>query len=228
MKTKFFTALDLADEKSAWALYEQVRPLNPYFKVGLELYSATGPAFVRRLTADGAKVFLDLKLHDIPNTVASAVKVATHLGVNWLTLHLMGGSAMVKAAVAARDEAGSSLALLGVTVLTSMDDRDLRELGFAQTVAPTVMSLAKLGKQWGVDGIVCSSEELANVRRELSRDFLTVVPGIRPMDSASGDQKRVATPAQAAKAGADYLVIGRPIRDAENPRAVVEQVLSEL
>ncbi len=195
-----------------------------FFKIGLQSYTAEGPALVRPVSAV-SKVFLDLKLHDIPNTVAKAVEAAGKLGVKMLTLHLSGGSEMIRAAVRARK---SDMLLLGVTVLTSSTDETLREIGIPEKVTEQVLRLARLGVANGIDGVVASPHEAAHLRAEVGNKIKIVTPGIRPAGSEANDQKRFTTPRQAINEGADYLVIGRPITAAADPLAAVNRIVEEL
>jgi len=228
---KLFLPLDYPNADDAWSMFELIKPHNPYFKVGMELFGAAGPEFVERLVSAGAEVFLDLKYHDIPNTVAGAIRQAARLNVKYVNLHILGGQKMVEGARTALDQACSgskSPALLGVTLLTSIENNDLSILGMDGVVQDRVVELARLGKSWGLDGVVCSTAELQAIRAELGKDFLTMVPGIRPAGSAVGDQKRVATPAEAASGGADCIVVGRPIRNADDPVAILKSILDTL
>jgi orotidine-5'-phosphate decarboxylase len=222
---KIIVALDVPTKKEALGLVEQLREQVFFFKIGLQLYTAEGPEVVREVLRTGAKVFLDLKLYDIPNTVARAVESALGLGVEMLTVHLSGGEAMTRAAVAA---AGSKLSILGVTVLTSLDEPMLRQLGIKPTIEEQVLRLAKIGAAVGVDGLVVSPEEIEVIRGQFGDHFVIVVPGIRPPWTDAGDQKRIMTPREAINAGADYLVIGRPIIAHKNPREAVAKILEEL
>ena len=196
------------------------------FKIGKELFVAEGPDIVRRVRDTGAAVFLDLKFHDIPNTVAKAVTSAAQQDVQMLTVHASGGTAMLRAAQEAAGDNGPLV--LGVTVLTSMDQQDLTELGIQKTPAEQVHHLAKLATAAGLCGLVCSPQEIAPLREMLPAEVQLVTPGIRPAGSASGDQKRVMTPADAITAGADWLVIGRPIYAAGNPREAAEAIRESL
>ena len=196
------------------------------FKIGKELFVAEGPDIVRRVRDTGAAVFLDLKFHDIPNTVAKAVASAAQQDVQMLTVHASGGAAMLRAAQEAAGPDGPLV--LGVTVLTSMDEQDLTELGIQKTPAEQVHHLAKLATAAGLCGLVCSPQEIAPLREVLPAEVQLVTPGIRPAGSASGDQKRVMTPADAITAGADWLVIGRPIYAAGNPREAAEAIRESL
>jgi orotidine-5'-phosphate decarboxylase len=222
---KIIAALDVATKKEALDLVEQLRGDISCFKVGLQLYTAEGLEIVRAIRATGAHVFLDLKLHDIPNTVAKAVRSAAGLGVQMLTIHLCGGSEMIRAAISAKPQ---ELSLLGVTVLTSADEQTLRQIGIADKIEDHVLRLAKLGVEAGIDGLVASPHELKMLRHQFGTKIKLVVPGIRPSWSDAGDQKRVMTPRQAMEAGADYLVIGRPIIADPRPSEAVNKILSEL
>ena len=225
MAEKIIVALDVATKAQAVALVEQLREQISFFKIGLQLYTAEGPEIVRAVLATGAKVFLDLKFNDIPSTVARTVEAASNLGVRMLTIHLSGGSDMIRAAVAVPK---NELLILGVTVLTSANEGMLREIGISDEIDNQVLRLAKLGVAKGVDGIVASPHEIKSLRAEFGDKIKIVVPGIRPSWSEPGDQKRFATPSEAIEAGADYLVIGRPITAHKNPREAVETILGEL
>ncbi len=207
------------------ALEERLRGRAGFYKVGLQLFTAAGPAAVEALKSRGAEVFLDLKLHDIPQTVASAVRAAAELGVTFCTVHLAGGRDMLEAAVAA---AGPHMTVLGVSVLTSADEVTLRETGVEGPVAAQVRRLVALGLDSGVRGFVCSALEVAALRAEFGRGPVLVVPGIRPSGEDSGDQRRVATPAAAVRAGANHLVIGRPLSRASDPVAAWDRIMDEL
>ena len=221
-------AIDTADLDQARGLVGTVAGAVGGVKLGLEFFVAHGSAGVRTMTGGGAglSLFLDLKLHDIPNTVAGAVRAARPLDPLFLTLHCAGGAAMLRAAVEARGN--SRTKLLGVTVLTSLDDSDLAATGQVGPAPAQVQRLALLAKSAGLDGVVCSPQELAMLRDACGKDFLLVVPGIRPAGAALGDQKRVQTPRAAIEAGADYLVIGRPITEAPDPAAAARAILAEL
>jgi orotidine-5'-phosphate decarboxylase len=222
---KIIVALDVATKDKALKLVEQLRGGISFFKIGLQLYTAEGPEIARAVLSTGAKVWLDLKLYDIPNTVARAVESASNLGVHMLTIHLSGGSEMIHAATAAR---GSNMAILGVTVLTSATEQTLREIGIAVKVEDQVFRLAKLGVEAGIDGVVASPHEIKKLRAEFGDKVKIVVPGIRPSGSESTDQKRIMTPREAIDAGADYLVIGRPIIAHSHPSEAVTRILDEL
>jgi orotidine-5'-phosphate decarboxylase len=222
---KIIVALDVASKDAALRLVEQLRPEISFFKIGLQLYTAEGPEIVRSVTASGAQIFLDLKLHDIPNTVARAIESASELGVQMLTIHLSGGGEMIRAAMAARK---SEMWILGVTVLTSSTQHTLDEIGIDEQLDRHVLRLGNLGVAAGIDGLVASPFEARFLRSELGDKIKIVVPGVRPSWSEPGDQKRFMAPREAIEAGADYLVIGRPITAHKNPREAVERILEEL
>jgi orotidine-5'-phosphate decarboxylase len=222
---KIIVALDVPTKKEALALVEQVREQISFFKIGLQLYTAEGPEIVRAVLATGAKVFLDLKLHDIPNTVARAVESAAQLGAQMLTIHLCGGSEMIRAAVNARS---GDMLLLGVTMLTSADERTLSELGISDKIDNRVLRLARLGVGAGIDGLIASAREVKMLRQQIGDKIKIVVQGIRPSWSDRNDQKRVMTPREALDSGADYLGIGRPITTHSSPRDAVSRILAEL
>jgi orotidine-5'-phosphate decarboxylase len=222
---KIIVALDVATKKEAVTLVEELREQISFFKIGLQLYTAEGPEIVRAVLATGVKVFLDLKLHDIPNTVARAVESAAQLGVQMLTIHLSGGPEMIRAAVTARK---NNLSILGVTVLTSATDQTLHAIGISDKIDNQVLRLARLGVEAGIDGLVASPLEVKMLRDQFGAKIKLVVPGIRPSWSEAGDQRRVMTPRQAVESGADYLVIGRPIIAHTNPCKAVAEILDEL
>ena len=221
-------ALDVPDAASALELAEQLAPVVGAFKIGKELFVAEGPDIVRRVRNTGAAVFLDLKFHDIPNTVAKAVASAAQLDVQMLTVHASGGTEMLRAAQAAADDAENTPLILGVTVLTSMNEADLTEIGIQKNPAQQVQHLATLATAAGLKGLVCSPKEITPLRAILPPETQPITPGIRPAGTDTGDQKRVLTPPQAIEAGASWLVIGRPICTAENPRAAAEAILDSL
>jgi orotidine-5'-phosphate decarboxylase len=222
---KIIVALDVPSKADALRLVEQLRPEVSFFKIGLQLYTAEGPQIVRAVLSKGAKIFLDLKLHDIPNTVARTVESANNLGVQLLTIHLSGGGEMIRAAVSAKK---SDMSILGVTVLTSATQQTLDEIGIQEQLDRHVLRLGNLGISAGIDGLVASPFEVKFLRAEFGDKIKIVVPGIRPSGAESGDQKRTMTPQEAIEAGADYLVIGRPITAAKNPREALEKILQEL
>jgi len=226
-KDRLAVALDFTDEDQAMKLVDSLGDTCRWFKVGMELYYAAGNHVVRLLRDRSFNVFLDLKLHDIPNTVAGAVRSATQAGASLLTIHASGGAAMMAAAAEAASAPGSPR-LLAVTVLTSMDTSELAGIGITASPADQVLRLARLARASGIDGMVCSAEEVAMLRKETSPDTLLVIPGIRPAGSAVADQKRVATPGQAIADGASMLVVGRPITRAADPAAAARAILKEI
>ena len=212
-----FVALDTTDFDHARRLAADLGSSVGGLKLGLEFFNAHGPAGIRPFVEMGVPVFLDLKYHDIPNTVAGAAKAAAKLGVSILNLHAQGGAAMMRAGLEAAKSVAPSTKVIAVTMLTSLGDEDLPGLGLQPPVGDQVVRLASLTRECGLDGVVCSAHEIARLRRELGPDFLLVVPGIRPAGSAMGDQRRVMGPAEAMAAGANILVIGRPITGAPDP-----------
>ncbi|MBM3802199.1 MAG: orotidine-5'-phosphate decarboxylase [Acidimicrobiia bacterium] len=228
---QIIVALDVDSRAEALRLVGQLRQRVGLFKVGSQLFTAEGPELVREIVRQGEKVFLDLKFHDIPNTVGKAVAAAARLGVSMLTLHTAGGLKMLSAAVAAVNRLPAAVErplLLGVTVLTSLADEDLAQVGVDAGAALQVSRLAGLAEEAGLGGIVASPEELGPLRRQLGSALKIVTPGIRPAGSDLNDQSRIATPAAALRAGADYLVIGRPITASSDPPASLEKILSKL
>ncbi|PZR72319.1 MAG: orotidine-5'-phosphate decarboxylase [Chthoniobacterales bacterium] len=224
-RDRLIVALDVGTRAEAISLALELGPFASWMKIGLQLFIAEGPDLVHAIRETGAKVFLDLKLHDIPNTVARAVESAARLDVQMLTLHLAGGGEMIRAAVSA---APASLLLLGVTVLTSADDAMLHAIGINEEVSTQVTRLAKLGVGNGIGGLVSSAHEISANRQTLGAESKLVIPGIRPHLSEGHDQKRRMTPRDAIAAGADYLVIGRPITRAQNPAQAAQQILQEM
>ncbi|HZE12384.1 MAG TPA: orotidine-5'-phosphate decarboxylase [Chthoniobacterales bacterium] len=221
---KIIVALDVPSAEEGLSLVSLLAGAVGFFKIGLQSYTAEGPALVQRVSA-ASNVFLDLKLHDIPNTVAKAVEAADRLGVKILTLHLSGGGEMIRAAVRARK---SDMLLLGVTVLTSSTDETLREIGVSENASEQVLRLARLGVANGIDGVVASPHEARLLRAEFGDKIKIVTPGIRPAGSEANDQKRFTTPRHAIEEGADYLVVGRPITAAPDPLAAVNRIVAEL
>ena len=223
-----YVALDTTDPDYARQLAERVRPHIGGLKLGLEFFSAHGPDGVRPFVDMGLPVFLDLKYHDIPNTVAGAVRAAANLGVSILNVHAQGGAAMMRAALDAAKNVAPTTRVIAVTMLTSLSDEDFPALGLKPPVADQVVRLASLAQQCGLDGVVCSAHEISRLRKELGPDFLLVVPGIRPAGSAQGDQRRVMGPAEARDAGASLLVIGRPISRAADPAQAARDIAQSL
>jgi orotidine-5'-phosphate decarboxylase len=225
---RIIVALDYDNSNSALTLADQLNPNQCRLKVGKELFVAAGPQLVKSLSDRGFDVFLDLKFHDIPNTVAKAVSAAADLGV-WMTnVHASGGTRMMTAAREAVDNHGGDMLLIAVTVLTSMDETDLQQVGVNAVAGDQVLALASLTKQAGLDGVVCSAQEATHLKQQLGQDFKLITPGIRLTDSASDDQRRIVSPAQAIEQGSDYLVIGRPITQAENPQQMLQKINSSL
>jgi orotidine-5'-phosphate decarboxylase len=233
MRNPIIAALDVPTAKQALKLAEQIAPAVGAFKIGKELFVAAGPDIVRRVRATGASVFLDLKFHDIPNTVAKAVASAVRLDVQMLTIHTSGGGEMMRAAEKAAQDTAKSLGVppplvLGVTVLTSSNNETLAEIGCEADTEKQVLRLAQLAVNSGLRGLVCSPLEIASLRKILPAHIQLVTPGIRTGAEKADDQKRTLTPREAMQAGASWLVIGRPIYAAENPRVAAEKILESL
>ncbi|MCX8573862.1 MULTISPECIES: orotidine-5'-phosphate decarboxylase [unclassified Gilliamella] len=229
MSSPIIVAVDFADVKSAWNFIDRVEPNDCRLKIGKELFTHAGPDFIKQIMNKGFDVFLDLKFHDIPNTVAKAIVAAADLGV-WMTnVHASGGSRMMQAAKDALYPYGKDAPLLiAVTVLTSMESVDLQEIGIPVSPLEQATKLALLAKNCGLDGVVCSAKEVQSFRTRLGSDFKLVTPGIRPAGSNADDQRRIMTPQRAQAAGSDYLVIGRPITQAEDPSLALQTILSTL
>ena len=225
-KDKIIVALDLPSIDSARDVIRTLGKDVSWYKIGLQLFALGGTAFVQEVKATGAKIFLDLKFHDIPNTVRSAVEAACALGADMLTIHLSGGSEMCQAAMKGRGS--SSTLILGVTVLTSHSEATLSDIGINRSITQQVISLAAIAKSTGITGLIASPLELEPLHQEFGESFVVVTPGVRPTWSEAGDQKRFTTPSEAMKLGADYLVIGRPITASPNPKAAFSRIASEL
>lgn len=225
-KEKFIVALDAPDASSTYQLLDRLGDSVSWIKVGLQLFTAEGPSIVRELKARGYRVFLDLKFHDIPNTAKEAVASAAKLGVDMTTIHLGGGAKMIAAAQSAVGDSG--MLILGVTVLTSFDQTQLEGVGVNDPVEAQVSRLVRLGYDNGARGIVCSPLELPVLRATYGDELTIVTPGVRPAGGDKGDQQRVMTPAEAIRAGASYLVIGRPITGAADPRAAALAITEEI
>ena len=232
---KVIFALDVPTLEEARRFVTLLRGRTGFFKVGLELYTAYGKDAVKAVQEAGGKVFLDLKFHDIPNTVSRAAEEAVKLGVDMFNLHASGGTAMMRETVERCRQAAGKMnrrapIILAVTVLTSLDEGDLREIGMAGPVEERVVSLAELAQKAGIDGVVASPREIASIRKRCGREFVIVTPGIRPAFEAAGkdDQKRVMTAREAIMAGASYLVVGRPVRLAPDPAAAMDKILEEI
>ena len=227
-RDRLIVALDLPSAAQARQVVQNLGAAVTTYKVGKQLFTAEGPGIVRDLVSSGRKVFLDLKFHDIPNTVAAAVRSAADLGVSMLTVHASGGSKMLKAAVEAASASGAKPMLLAVTVLTSLEDSDLAEIGVSGHVLSQVLRLAALARSAGCRGVVASAHEARELRRELGEGFEIVTPGVRPAGADVGDQARVLTPAEAIKAGATRLVVGRPITEAGSPLEAAQGILKDI
>lgn len=226
MKERIIVALDTDSPESAMVNVASLSGEVGLFKVGMELFPRGGPGLIGRIRDAGADVFLDLKFHDIPNTVAGAVRSAAALGVKFATVHASGGKAMLYAAAEAA--AGSGTTILAVTVLTSLDDADLSSIGFSLRTADAVERLAGLAVASGIGGIVCSAKEVAAIRRKVGENVVLVTPGVRLPEDSVGDQKRVVTPSEAIRAGADYIVVGRPITKAADPVAAARKFAADM
>lgn len=223
---RLFVALDVETLADAEALLDRLGDATPGVKIGNQLFTAAGPTAVERAHKRGCRVFLDLKYHDIPNTVANAVSEACRLGVTLVDVHALGGRAMLQAAAGALPAMGTRL--LGITVLTSHDETSLEEIGVGGTVAHSVRRLALLARESGLDGVVASPHEIGLIREACGPDFLIVTPGIRPAGARAGDQARAATPLTALRAGADYLVVGRPVLEADEPAVAARAIVDEM
>lgn len=232
LRKKIIVALDVSSKEQALTLIRQLEGVE-IFKVGLKLFTAEGPSLLKDIKTLGKKIFLDLKLHDIPNTVAEAVKAAVRHGIEMLTLHSSGGMEMMdrasgSAAAEAEKLGVAKPILLAVTVLTSLRTEDLHDIGILSDALPQVLRLARLARRAGMEGVVCSPHEIEIVKKEIGKDFLVVVPGIRPSSTAADDQKRILTPSLAFEKGADYLVIGRPIIEAPSPQEAFLRIVGKL
>jgi orotidine-5'-phosphate decarboxylase len=226
--SRIIVSLDFAELEEALALADRLDPERCKLKIGKELYTRFGPVVIERLQKAGFRIFLDLKFHDIPNTVAGACSAAAGLGVWMINVHALGGRKMLLAAREAIDKAGHKPLLVAVTVLTSLSDDDLKEIGIGLDVDDAVCALAMLSKESGLDGVVCSAQEAALLRDKIQSGFLLVTPGIRPAGSGGDDQHRIVTPKEAILAGSDYLVIGRPITRAADPLKTLEAIELEV
>jgi len=226
--SKIIVALDYANAQEALALVEQLHPSQCKLKVGKELFTAAGPALVEKLVAKDFNVFLDLKFHDIPNTVAKACKAASDLGVWMLNVHASGGRTMMQAALEGVDQSNANPYLIAVTVLTSMNQASLTEIGIQASIEAQVLKLATLTQTAGLHGVVCSAQEASLLRKQVQTDFLLVTPGIRPANTSQDDQSRIVTPADALAQGASYLVIGRPVTQAAEPAQALADIVASM
>ncbi len=225
---KIIIALDYPDEKSAMTMLQQLTPELCRIKIGKELFVSTGPQLVEKIVNMGFDVFLDLKFHDIPNTVASACKAAANLGVWMLNVHASGGLKMMQSAQQSIANVANKPLLIAVTILTSLDNTALAEIGYKREVFDQVLHLAKLTKSAGLDGVVCSPHEAKAIKSECGNKFMLITPGVRPLGSKLNDQSRIMTPQEALDAGSNYLVIGRPITASDNPLKALESISQEI
>jgi orotidine-5'-phosphate decarboxylase len=225
-QTQLIVALDVETDRQAYDLVDRIGDNVLWYKVGKQLFTRFGPDVVRELKKRGRRVFLDLKYHDIPNTVREAVRSAAAIGADLANVHASGGPAMLRAAAEAADETG--ILVVAVTVLTSMDETELRAVGIDEAPLSRVVRLASLTRECGLGGVVCSALEIAAIQHACGPEFQLVVPGIRPAGTDKGDQKRVMTPGDAARAGAQFIVVGRPIRAADDPSAAARAILDEM
>jgi orotidine-5'-phosphate decarboxylase len=234
LRARLIVALDFPDLAPALDLARRIGPQVGMLKVGLELFNSVGPRAIEAIRAQGARVFYDSKFHDIPNTVAGAAAAAARLGVSMLNVHALGGVKMMAAAReaahrAAEDAGFSAPLVIAVTILTSLGDEELKgELGIPVTAGQAAVRLASLARDAGLDGVVCSVQEVADIKQTCGEDFLAITPGIRPAWATAGDQVRISTPRQALAAGSDYLVIGRPITRADNPAQALARIIEEM
>lgn len=225
---KVIVALDYPDEKSALQLVDKLDSKLCRLKVGKEMFTHLGPAFIEKLHSRDFQVFLDLKYHDIPHTVARACSIAADLGVWMLNVHALGGRRMMQAAAESLVNKTQKPHLIAVTILTSMSDTDLQEMGINYTASEMALKLATMARDSGLDGVVCSAQEASSMRQSLGNEFLLVTPGIRPMGASTDDQHRIMTPADAIRAGSSYLVIGRPITQADDPVGILLTINSDI
>jgi orotidine-5'-phosphate decarboxylase len=225
---RVIVSLDFPTADEASLLVSMLDPVACRLKVGKELFTRCGPSIIEKFTGQGFDVFLDLKFHDIPNTVARACQAAAKLGVWMLNVHACGGRQMLEMAREALDKQSHQPLLIAVTVLTSMDEADMNEVGVPGTVSDQVLRLTSLARQCALDGVVCSAQEVGMIRQAVGSEFKLVTPGIRSADSTVDDQRRISTPVQAIEAGSDYLVIGRPVTQASDPLKVLESINSEI
>lgn len=227
-KDRLIIALDVPNSAHAQRLVQTIGDAGTFYKVGLELFTAEGPNIVRELVHSGKKVFLDLKVHEIPNSAAGAVRSAAALGVSMVTVHASGGLKMMQAAQIAALAADHKVTVLAVTVLTSLSEAEVKDIGYRANAADQVLHLAHMARNAGCGGVVASPQEVERLRREIGPEMAIVTPGIRPQGSDIGDQARIATPADALRAGASHLVVGRPITAANDPAAAARTILAEM
>ena len=228
INSRVIVALDFSDANTALALADKLDPKQCRLKIGKELFTYAGPQLVKTLVDQNFDIFLDLKFHDIPNTVAKAIAASADMGVWMANVHASGGHRMMSASKQMLEQIGSPMLLIAVTVLTSMDNQDLNEIGIQRDTHNQVLELAKIAHGSGLDGVVCSALEAQSLKQALGADFKLVTPGIRLPDNAADDQKRVVTPVQAEELGSDYLVVGRPITQAKDPLSVLQSINQSL
>lgn len=228
MSAKLIVALDTEELQVAEQLVNQLGSVVKIFKIGSQLFTACGPQVIHLIQRKGAEAFLDLKFHDIPNTVSHTVEAACRHNPLMLTVHTLGGSEMLRAAVQARNHTASTTKILGVTILTSLDKGQLEEIGLSASVNEEVLCLAQMAKAAGLDGVVASPQETGILRQSLGKEFIIVTPGIRPGRSMRDDQRRTLQPKDAVLAGADYLVVGRPITQASDPLVAAKKIVEEM
>jgi orotidine-5'-phosphate decarboxylase len=232
-RERLIVALDVDTQEEAFALIDELSPVVDIFKVGIAPFTGYGSVLLEKISEKGKKVFLDLKFHDIPNTVKNAARVSASKGVFMMNFHCLGGGRMLEAAAEGAKEGSAKTGkeppiLLGVTVLTSMDEREMKSIGLPGRLEEKVMEFAKMAADSGLDGVVASAREAADIKKNIGKDFVVVTPGVRPEWAAAGDQKRIVTPEQAIANGADYIVVGRPIIQADDPREAAEKILEEI
>lgn len=227
-KERLIVALDVDNLKEATNLVNQLINYVTIFKVGPQLFTAAGNDALKMIQDKGGKVFLDLKYHDIPNTVEATTKIVSKLGVFMFTIHTLGGKEMMKAVVETISQLPTKPLVIGVSILTSLNQEGLKEIGITKNIGDEVIVLAKISQSAGLDGLVASSHEIKEIRNQCGKDFIIVTPGIRPVTSTLDDQKRVATPQKAIEQGADFIVVGRPITQASNPAKVTQQIIAEI
>ncbi len=233
MKEKLVLALDVDNREKAETLVKELKDYVGVFKVGKELFTAEGPSIFKMIRDNGGKIFADLKYHDIPNTVASAARTLVRHGVEIFNVHASGGYEMIKKTREAIEDEAAKLGVkrpifLAVTVLTSLNDDDMKRIKVSESAKEHVLTLAKLAKEAGADGIVCSPQEIEMIKREIGADFITLTPGVRPVWAAAGDQKRVMTPKEAVDKGTDYIVVGRPITGATDRIDAAKKIVMEM
>ena len=225
-RQNLIVALDVSSIVEAERLIDVLSPVVKLFKVGSQLFTSSGPDIVKSIHRRGAKVFLDLKFYDIPNTVSRSIRSAADLGIFMLTVHTLGSRQMLKEAVRCLANTNERPLLIGVTILTSFDEKTIREIGIERSLKEEVMALVVMAKEEGLDGVVCSGQDIGFIRQRFKKDFLIIVPGIRPMGSSRDDQRRIITPGEAVSEGADFIVVGRPIIQNPDPLKAAKKILA--